>query len=98
MTESCVNLAQSYWLKLFFMTLGLLWDRNKLCCNVSDSRSKCKENKENKNVKRKLSENSFYLPFARKSRRTEASKELNVSINSYFVINLPNLVHSVESI
>ena len=84
------------------MTLGLLWDRNKLCCNVSDSHSKCKENKENKNVKRKLSENSFYLPFARKSRRTEASKELNVSVNSYFVINLPNflgfLEHSVESI
>ena len=51
-----------------------------VCPDVLDSHSKCKENKENKNVKRKLSDRNLYLPFPRKSRRTEASKELNVSI------------------
>ena len=48
--------------------------------DVPDSHNKCKENKENKNIKRKHSQKKFYLP--RKSRRTEASKELKVSVNA----------------
>jgi hypothetical protein len=44
--------------------------------DVSDSLDISKENKD---IKRKLGEKNFFLP--RKSRRTEASKELSVSIS-----------------
>ncbi|XP_028403350.1 bromodomain-containing protein C631.02-like [Dendronephthya gigantea] len=50
-------------------------DLNQKTDGNHDPSSKCKENK---SVKRKLSEKSLLLPFPRKSRRTEASKELNL--------------------